>query len=304
MKNYLLFVFLLINIFLLSCSGHKSTADMLSGYEDCRVYEYKDSCKHLALSVLLQLPVGDDAATLQIRDSLIADFCKNIRIAEQNSLENEKLEPYDGEKDDMQAFVNHYGKNAYDILLSQAMSDYDARMKYIAEDTTMTDAEKESIAKDVPMWEFDLNTKKITDTLGIVVYYSDIYLYYGGAHGGLTGTGAMTYDKSTGNMIKRFIEPDSVLAMQHIIRKGLIDYYLECRDTITESQLHERLLIDGKTIPLPQHSEYPNASADSLILTYGQYEIASYADGMPSFKVALKDVMRYLTTEAKELLKR
>lgn len=268
---------------------------------ETKVYNYKDSCQHLNLSIALELPQGTDSASLQIRDSLIADF---IRYTEERDYDEgaEKIKPFDGSYDNPQDLVNYYGKATYDRLLKMAMSDYDMRISYLDEDTTLTEDEKESRKNDVPMWGYQLNIKKLTDTLNIIIYHSQLYCYYGGAHGGVVGTGPMTFSKTSGKKICNFIKADAAATIQPMIRKGLLLYYSELGDNITDEQLTERLQIEGAIIPLPQATPYPNETADSLIFTYGQYEIACYADGMPSFRLAIKDLMPHLTNEGRNLI--
>jgi len=62
----------------------------------------------------------------------------------------------------------------------------------------------------------------------------------------------------------------------------------------------ENLFIDGDIIPFPAFSPYP--SKDGLVFVYQQYEIASYAAGMPAFTLPYEVVEPYLTEEAKAIL--
>lgn len=283
-----------------SCSDSDSGSGTSAG---TKVFCFKDSCQHLVVSLSLELPMGKDSASMQIRDSLIADFIQNVQhpgYAEEDNV----IKPYDGDDTDPQLLVDYYGKAGYEYLLKLSKSDYDDRMQYLEEDTTMTDEEKQNIMQDVPQWAYDLTVKQVSDTLGIMVYFSQVYIYCGGAHGGIGGTGALTFDKVTGNKISCFVKPDATKALQPMIRKGLRQYYAECGETISDKELTERLMIEGTIVPLPQSAVFPNTTADSLIFTYGQYEIASYADGMPSFKLAVKDLEAYLTTKGKALLEK
>ena len=45
----------------------------------------------------------------------------------------------------------------------------------------------------------------------------------------------------------------------------------------------------------------PYFTADGIVFTYQQYEIAPYAAGQPSFTLSYKDVASYLTKEAFEV---
>lgn len=304
MKNrtsfYLLAMLMASVVCLASCARQSSVQTETLVNAGTKTFCYKDSCRHLILSLSLEVPVGEDSASLQIRDSLIADFILNANCP--NYGEDFHIKPYTGDMSDPQAIVEYYGKADYEYLYKLAESDYNERLKYLNEDTTLTDEERQERSEDVPVWGYDLNIKQITDTLGFVVYNSETYIYCGGAHGGVVGTGAMTFDKATGTKISNFILPDATKALQPLIRKGLIHYYGEYGETMTDSELSDRLQIEGTVIPQPRMTPFPNANGDSLIFTYGQYEIACYADGMPSFALSVKDLIPYLTPESKALL--
>lgn len=281
-----------------SCTGTKS-ADA-----GTQVYAYNDSCPHLMLNFSLELPKGEDSVAMSIRQSLIDDFVANIMQPGYEEDTLGALTPFDGNVSDAQALVNHYGKACYDYLLKQAMDDYKERMSYVETDSTMTDEAKQYIEENVPMWAFEHKMEKSIDTPSFVVYTSKGYCYYGGAHGGVTGSGGLTFSKADGSMIEHFLKPESTPQLQSLLRGGLIQYYTEAGDAMTDEQLNERLFIDDGIVPQPQQVPYPNATADSLVFTYQQYEIACYADGMPSFTIAVKDLAPYLTDEAKALLKK
>lgn len=295
--------FLIFPLLLLSCAGQK-TSSVDDSVEDAgtKIYSYADSCKHLIVSLSLELPLGKDSASLQIRDSLIANFIQTTQNSGYEEEGTNAVKSFDGDKDNPQELVDYYGKEVYNHLLTLAKSDYDQRIQYLQEDTTMSEEDRHNIMEEVPMWAFDLKVHKSTDNPNFVVYNSLAYVYYGGAHGGVVGSGDLTFDKSSGEMICRFINPDAAPKMQSLLRKGLLNYYAEAGDTINDQQLSERLQILDTIVPLPQCAACPNAKGDSLIFTYGQYEIACYADGMPSFRIAVKDLKSFLTPQAKALL--
>ena len=302
MKRYISFLCGLMAISMFSCVGNKAAGENASVDAGTKVYVYKDSCQHLVVSASLEVPTGNDSVSLQIRDSLVADFIRCVSAPGIQEEGTTGVEPYKGDMSKIQDVVDYYGKAAYDSLLKMALADYEERTAFLEEDTTMLEEDKERIKNDVPQWAFDFDCKKTVDAESFTVYHSQIYCYYGGAHGGVTGTGAMTFNKATGTKIDRFINPDATKALQPLIRKGLIAYYSEYGDTINDQQLSERLQIEGTIIPQPRNTPYPNATGDSLTFTYGQYEIACYADGMPSFRLSVKDIEPYLTPEAKASL--
>lgn len=304
MKKYIFYIYGIFAAMLISCSAQKSVG-MAEDVENAgtKTYCYADSCKHLILNMCLELPLGTDSASSQIRDSLIADF---MRCAQQPwyAEEESPVAPFKGDMGNPQAIVDYYGKADYETLLKLATDDYKSRIEYLDEDTTMMEEERKEIMDDVPQWSLDLNVKKMRDTLDVVIYNSESYVYYGGAHGGVTGTGAITFDKLSGSKISRFLKSNATAALQPLLRKGLMQYYKDCGETLTEEELSGRVQVDGELIPLPQQTAFPTAAKDSLVLTYKQYEIACYADGMPSFRLAVKDIEKYLTEEGRKMLKK
>lgn len=288
---------------LASCAGHHTGSELLDPDDALQTFTYKDSSDHLILSLALTLPTATDSATTLMRDSLIADFIRSAQAPGYQEGEA-PIARYSGEADNFQALVDYYGKADYDLLHHLALDDFMERTSFLETDTTLSVADKQRIKEDIPQWAYDYSLQRITDTPRFAVYHSEAYVYCGGAHGGVVGTGAMTFDKTTGHKIARFINPDAAPALQPLLRQGLIHYYSQCGDTITDQQLTERLFIEDGIVPLPAQAAHPNAAADSLIFTYAQYEIACYADGMPSFPLAVKDLLPHLTPEANALLKK
>lgn len=288
-------------IFMVSCTDKKSVAEGASQSDSTRVYRFRDSCQHLVVDLSLELPLGEDSASLLMRDSLIADFVRSATHPDYCDQEGTQYVP-DG--DDALAIVNGCGKWLYGRLLQEALADYKERMAYLDSDTTLSAEDRRIRQSDVPQWEFRLAVRRQLNTERFLVFDSQIYCYYGGAHGGVGGTGAITFDCATGRKVGRFLRAEATAALQPLIRRGLIQYYSQYGESITDSELSERLQIQSPLIPLPSMTARPNAMGDSLVLTYGQYEIACYADGMPTFSVAVSDVEPYLTPEGRALLQR
>lgn len=300
MKYRLLLILAIATLFT-SCTEQKKvpTQETDAG---TKIYTFADSCQHLIVNLSLELPLGTDSASMEIRDSLIADFIRNTEHPGYEEEGTQNIKPYTGNMNDPEAIVEYYGRADYDYLLKLAKNDYNQRIEFLEEDTTMTEEDKQSIMDDVPMWAYDLKISRTTDTPRFTVYSSEAYVYFGGAHGGVAGSGTLTFNKTTGKMITEMIARNHATDMQGLLRKGLLNYYAEAGDTITDAQLSERLQLTTPYVPLPVMEPCPNATGDSIIFTYGQYEIACYADGMPSFKLAVKDIKRYLNKEVLELL--
>ena len=92
--------------------------------------------------------------------------------------------------------------------------------------------------------------------------------------------------------------------LQAMLKEGVRSYFAEfSEDPLTEEELSEQLngVDDINKIPLPQYAPY--FSERGLEFIYQQYEIASYAVGMPSFCIPYDKVLPYLTKEAAELIK-
>ena len=122
----------------------------------------------------------------------------------------------------------------------------------------------------------------------------------GGAHGGVTGAGCITFDKSTGSIIEQFIDPGSEEDIQPLLRKGLVGYFVDADSQVNDSNLDECLLLEGDLIPLPAWQPYP--CEEGLVFVYQQYEIAPYAAGMPAFTVSFEEIAPYLTPEARRII--
>ena len=296
-KDFAIIIVMMLAVMSSCCQKCKNAR----GAEETKVYCYKDSCKHLQFSISLEVPVGTVNASTLIRASLVADFMLNCR--QLGYFQDEFcIDAYTGDLSDVQAVVDYFGKAGYDFILKDAISDYEDRITYVEESTTYSAEEKEELKKEMPKWIFELSTYQSADTLGFVLYQSEGYTYMGGAHGGVIGSGSLTFDKKTGKKIDRFVKADATEALQPMIRQGLVEYYRGDGDDFDDSDLDGRLLIDDKTIPQPVAIPCPDLTGDSLVFTYQQYEITCYADGMPTFAVAVKDLMPYLTDEGKALL--
>ena len=229
-----------------------------------------DTTAHTSFSMKVELPAGKDEVSL-------AFIC---------SYEGERVFPaFEGEGSNGQ-ICNYYKENAVKHLKELAGQDAAERAEYFD--------------GDIPGWEYEFSLTKTADTLGYVVFQNIDYIYTGGAHGGLIGHGDMTFDRKTGERIK-ILDDDITDAMQPLLVKGLLSYFGGYGEQMTEESLMEHLMLWETTqIPLPGWD--PSPSADGLVFTYQQYEIASYADGMPSITVPYEDIAPYMTPQAKRVL--
>lgn len=307
MRYFTRFSFILTALLCYACTGQKATEPVVTPSTETltQLESFQESNEFVTVNLSLELPNGIDEASQLMRDSLTAEF---IRIATQVGYQEEDtgaIEPFRGDVTDASAVVAYYGKAVVNYLLKLSKEDHEERISYLKEDTSIPDSTKKQLMEEITPWNFDFKLAKSSETDSYVIFSGEGYVYYGGAHGGVTGAGAMTFNKSNGQQIMHFVNPDATQALQPQIRKGLLRYYGEYGETMTDQELSERLMLPepgDSIIPQPKQIPFPNAAGDSLTFTYGQYEIACYADGMPSFKLAVKDLKPYLTPEAKAIL--
>ncbi len=263
--------------------------------------EYADSTDHAHFTMSVQLPVAQDSSSSAIRASLI-DEVIDAQLPRIGSYEgDERLFPrFDGNAADTDALLEYYRQKAMSSLGALSQEDADEREFYVRENDELTAEEKERILSEAPSWEYDFSLKEVADTLGYAVFLSQNFIYMGGAHGGVTGAGYLTYDRKSGRRVESMLDEAFLADMQPVLMKGLMSYYADAGEQMTEAEVRERLQIEGDLIPLPAWPPYP--SKDGLNFVYQQYEIASYADGMPSFTIPYKELKPWLTPEAKALL--
>ena len=249
------------------------------------IFSASDTTAHSSFSMKAELPAGKDAASENIRRELIGVM--DSQLAFICSYEGDRVFPaFEGEGSN-EAIFNYYKDNAAKRLRDLGGEDAAERAEYF-------DGE-------IPGWEYEFRLAKTADTLGYVVFQNLDYIYTGGAHGGMIGHGDMTFDRKTGERIK-FLDGDVTGAMQPLLVKGLISYFSEYGEQMTEESLMEHLMLWEEITQIPLPTWDPHPSADGLVFTYQQYEIASYADGMPNFTVPYEEIRPFLTEKALKVL--
>lgn len=260
--------------------------------------EAADSARYAHLQLHIELPVAADGVATAIRSRLV-DLLSS-RLTYVTSYENERLfEPFSGDAADNKALTDYYRSQLIGLLDSLSMSDAQERIKYINEAAELSDEEKIQQESEIPGWEYSYELRLLSDTLGYVVFLSQDYIYMGGAHGGIGGDGCLTFDREDGTMVEQMLVPDCVEAIQPLLVRGLVSYYSDLEVQLSEAEVRDRLQIEGDLIPLPVQQPYP--SKDGLVFTYNQYEIACYADGMPSFVIPYEDIAPLMTPLAKKV---
>lgn len=290
---------------LTSCTG-KQSENPSTINPNTTIYSYADSCEHLVMTVDFEYPDGEETAVKNIQKALVSEFIGVSNIVteyEEEECGHVNIPSFEGDSADIQSLVNFYSKLVHDRYHKLAEDDHKQILHNVETNDELTAEERQELLDFIPRWEYSYNLHKVVDNPKFSVYSSQVYIYLGGAHGGVIAPGFRTYDKVTGNRIKEFFVEDADLeTLQPMLQEGLLRYYASSGEYLTLDDLADRLQIQGDLIPLPDDTPYPNVACDSLILTYGEYEIACYGDGMPTFALAIKDLKPYLNKEAKELL--
>lgn len=264
-----------------------------------KTYHYYSEKPHATLSMTVDLPVSTDGVAGEIRNGLIDIMDSQMsRVA---YYEEGRLFPkYDGDYNKTVPMLRYYLRSAADALLSSADADFSERSGYIMADEDLSEEEKADVLDSFPGYEYDFQLTKEYETDRFIVFLSEDYVYAGGAHGGVTGQGAVTFDKSFGKRFTNFIKEGSLEAMQGLFVKGLVDYLNDSAGSVNEQNVFDHLFLEDKVIPFPAWTPAP--TKEGLCFTYQQYEIAAYALGMPSFTIPYDEVKPYLTPEAIALL--
>ena len=262
-------------------------------------YHWADSTAHAYMTMDAEIPSGSDKASARVRQEL-TDVVDDI-LSHVTSYENERFfDRYAGDEDDVEGMLGYYRDNAFALIGRLSQEDADERRQYILEDEDIPEERKAEILESFPRWGYEFGLRKIDDTDRYVVFQSMDYIYMGGAHGGVTGRGCLTFSKKDGAPVSDFVDASRAAEMQPLMIEGLLRYYSENGYETTWDELKESLFIDDGFLPLPSWPLYP--SEEGLNFIYQQYEIASYAEGMPSLVVPYADIEPFLTPEAKELL--
>ena len=159
---------------------------------------YEDSLAHADLSIKVELPVaGQGAAADRIRASLVDVM--DGQLSHIGSYEEERLFPaYEGSTDKTDLLLEYYRGKALESIGKQAQEDYDERVASIEENDGLTEGQRKEILDEMPGWEYEFNLLKSRETDQYVVFLSQDYVYLGGAHGGVTGRGGLTFGKKDG----------------------------------------------------------------------------------------------------------
>lgn len=268
-------------------------------------YTFSDSSKYAMIDIYISIPVAKDSISQIIRDTLmgvIADRLQNCQNVEDKPL----IARYSGDDKDAKSMFDYYSKAIYKIVKSGGEEDFYNRVEMWEEDTTLTETEVEEKKNLVFPFNYEMNVTKTFEDSTYVVFYAQEYEFSGGVHGGVFGLGGLTFRFADGSKVNGFLKDNVTKAMQPLLKKGLKEYFSEMEESPvkTDRQLRDNLLLDSnEDIPLPVWMPYPDEKGKGLSFVYQQYEIASYADGMPSFVLTWDELKPFLKEDILEEMK-
>lgn len=267
----------ILPVLLLSCNG--------GNYVPCDTdtYHFADTSQFVSFDMNIELPADSDGIYADIRSSIIEKLIE--QMASLGSYEEPHvIRPYDGDPDDILALLSHYGSHEFNFLEELAIDDDEERSKY---------------SDFHPAWDCSFSVSLISESRSYVVFDSRSYLYMGGAHGGVTGAGQLTYSKTDGRLIESFLLPGCVEPLQPALKDGLLSYFADDGYETADDMMGFLFLGEDSIITLPAWAPYP--TPEGLVFTYQQYEIAPYAAGMPAFTISYAKLKKYMTDEARRL---
>ena len=313
MKTKLLFLITAVSLSFASCSNKPETVELENAFAyplEMENYTFSDTSKYANISIKVVLPVAKDSVSQVIRDSLANIVGNSIRSYQGSQMEDTKplIAKYNGDEKEAKSMFDYYSKEVSKMLNSQAKDDYDERVKYWEEDTTITEEQRKEYKESITPWDYSMDVTKTFEDSTYVVFSGSEYAYIGGAHGGVFGFGGITFRFSDGSKVNGFLKDNVVKDMQPLLKKGLKEYFNENADDkiTTDQQLMENLQLSGENgnlIPLPAWMPCPDEKGKGLVFTYQQYEIACYAVGMPSFVLSWEELKPFLKEDILEDLK-
>ena len=257
---------------------------------------FADSTAHAYVTLDVDLPEADGRAARAVRASLVEMMDQSLSHAD--SYEEERAFPrFSGNEDDTEALMGYYEERTLRHVDGLSQADFDDRERSIRENAELTDAEKAELVAEAPKWSYEYKLQKLSETERYLVFSAQEYVYMGGAHGGIIGAGFPTFDLQDGHQVTPVLRPDCVEDIQPLLVRGLMQYFGEFEAGLTEEDLFGQLMLEEeRVIPLPTWDPYPSEAG--LVFTYQQYEIASYAAGMPEFVLPYADVKEFLSADA------
>lgn len=183
---------------------------------------------------------------------------------------------YDGDPRDMKSLVHFYGEAKADSLRA-ALEDPNPGVEV----------------------EFEATMTKAYETDRFITYTLCTYIGLGGAHPLTTEEGA-TFRKSDGRRLDwNIVRCNMSVELNDVIKGSLMDY-TGMKDDEELEQLMSMAGVDIYNLPLPKNPPYLLENGVAFI--YQQYEIMSYAMGMPADTIAYDRMRPLLTRTAQKLI--
>lgn len=251
-------------LFLASCQFLTNKADKSTTELKTDSIAYKKTNRPFNYSFTADYPVGGNPALV-----------RNIREWISESLGG----TYEGELADTSALFAFYADKYLKESTENEDNDF---IGYLLEDSI----ECEQSYEFKLTWEND----------SLVTYTMSNYFYGGGAHGGYIVLGA-TFRKSDGRRFGwEMIRSDADL--NEDLKNGLKKYF----EVTTDDELMEQLILmdnwhDASSLPKP--TTEPWIDGDGLHMIYQQYEICSYAQGMPTIDFSMERTKEVVTQTVK-----
>jgi len=184
-------------------------------------FSYADSTKYAEVHISIDYPVSKsevaDSIRVRLHDLLQGNFQQYCQ-----DFDDTTVVPYPGNSTDVDAFVKYYGDCISKRANTLSKQDDEERLEYALNEFEYSDEGKQEIIDGVFTWQFDV-TLQTKQTPKYIVFASSDYVYMGGAHGGVTGLGCLTFSKETGKEIESFLVPESLEPLQAEMKKGLLE---------------------------------------------------------------------------------
>ncbi len=194
--------------------------------------------------------------------------------------------------------VDVFAEDGYVKRFSAKQDDGQALVKYYSTARLCNDIDNETksfLKQQQVRYECSENIKVSFLGKNLTSYISQTYAYMGGAHGGIINASAV-FNNKTGEMLGWDMIKDTLKLKSYIV-DGLLEYF----ETDSKQSLTDRLFqISLDELPLPILKPYFNE--DGLVVMYGQYEITSYAYGMPFAIIPWDNLEQVLTGNVLELI--
>ena len=144
---------------------------------------------------------------------------------------------------------------------------------------------------------------KLYETKNYVTYHYHTFDYGGGMHGYTTEVG-FTFRKSDGKQIPLLTNTDSP-KLAKMLKEGVRSFFSGgAEKPLSDEEVVEYLFANDvealDNLPLPGNAPY--LSDTGVVFLYTQYEIAPYSSGIITFEIPFKDILPFLSEEARRLV--